>query len=466
MRHAGSAADDWPPQRQTIPGGNGLIRTRTPATPPGPGALPEASVIPDLPDIPEALNAPFAASASAPAATTAQIPVQSAGPPPAPAGDTKSASTATVGAPQRRPRLYVIDALRLCAALMVAMHHYAGTFRVDRPHNLVWDRPVSDIMPSVFRVSAYGWMGVEIFFVISGFVICMSSWGRRPRDFFVSRVIRLYPAYWFAVVFSSIVLTAYPTVWRGPSAREMFFNFSMLQGGSHVANVDGVYWTLWSELRFYLVFLIVVATGLTYRKVVIFCCTWGALAALAPVAGLPALSLLADRDATWYFIAGLALYLMHRFGQDLLLWGILCMSWVMAQDELARRVENVEHVSGWRAALVIYTLFLLFMVGVAVGVTDRIQWKWLATAGSLTYPFYLLHYTAGTTAIHYLRDRMDARLLVLALIAAALVLSYAVHRLVERPLARLLKRGLTGAFDRLGPPPEPRARFARSDAGG
>uniref|UniRef100_A0AAU2VA93 Integral membrane protein n=1 Tax=Streptomyces sp. NBC_00003 TaxID=2903608 RepID=A0AAU2VA93_9ACTN len=36
-----------------------------------------------------------------------------------------------------------------------------------------------------------------IFFLISGFVICMSCWGKPLGDFFVSRVVRLYPAYWF-----------------------------------------------------------------------------------------------------------------------------------------------------------------------------------------------------------------------------------------------------------------------------
>ena len=69
---------------------------------------------------------------------------------------------------------------------MVAVHHLAGTNRVNQPGNAIWDRPVSDIMPSVFRVATYGWIGVEIFFVISGFVICMSCWGA-PRGSSSSR---------------------------------------------------------------------------------------------------------------------------------------------------------------------------------------------------------------------------------------------------------------------------------------
>jgi peptidoglycan/LPS O-acetylase OafA/YrhL len=320
---------------------------------------------------------------------------------------------------------------------------------VDQPGNVVWGRPVSEVMPTVFRFDAYGWIGVEIFFVISGFVICMSCWGRTPRQFFVSRVIRLYPAYWFAIVFTTAVVVAVPGVWNRLKLRDVLLNFTMLQSGSGVDSVDGVYWTLWSELRFYLLFLAVVATGLTYRKVVVFCCAWGAAAMLAPAADLPLLTLVANPDGAWFFIAGLALYLMHRFGQDLLLWGVLAMAWLMGQRQLGVRIDDFEHVSGWRGSVVIFTAFLLTMAAIALGATDRLRWRWLVTAGSLTYPLYLLHYVAGTTAIARLQGTMDPRLLVVVVIAGFLLLSWAVHRFVEAPVARVLKRGLDRSFGRL-----------------
>jgi len=350
---------------------------------------------------------------------------------------------------RRRPRLYVLDGLRLCAALFVALHHFAGTARLDRPHNPVWGRPVSEIMPGVFRVASYGWIGVEIFFVISGFVICMSCWGRTPRQFFISRVIRLYPAYWFAVLFTTGVLAAFPGVWERLAPRDVLLNLTMLQAGSGVANVDGVYWTLWAELRFYLLFLVVVMFGLTYRRVVLFCCVWGAAAMLAPSTGFPLLELIANPSGAWYFIAGLALYLMYRFGQDLLLWGILGMAWLMGQKEIGTRIDTVEGVSGWRGAVAIFTVFLLVMVAITLGKLDRVRGKWLVTAGAMTYPLYLMHYAAGTTVISRLRDEMDARLVIVVVLAGFLVLSWAVHRGVERPLAGVVKRGLDAAFLRV-----------------
>ncbi|MFE6287646.1 acyltransferase family protein [Streptomyces sp. NPDC057877] len=347
-----------------------------------------------------------------------------------------------------RPRLYVLDGIRLAAALMVVLHHYVGTRRVNEPGNPVWDRPVSEIVPTWFRLTSFGWIGVEIFFVISGFVICMSCWGRTPRQFFVSRVIRLYPAYWFAVFFTTAVVTLLPGVWERLPVREVLLNLTMLQQGSGVPHVDLVYWTLWSELRFYLLFMVVVAVGLTYRRVVVFCCVWGAAAMLAPVSEFPLLVLVANPTGAWFFIAGLALYLMYRFGQDLLLWGILGMAYLMGQLELGERAAY-EQVSSWRGAVLIYTAFLLVMVAVALGYTDRVRWRWLVTAGCLTYPLYLTHYAAGTALIARLRDVVDPRLLVVGLIAGFLVLSWGVHRWVERPVGRVVKRGLDASFARV-----------------
>ncbi|XUL87958.1 hypothetical protein ACQ86D_15840 [Streptomyces galilaeus] len=132
-----------------------------------------------------------------------------------------------------------------------------------------------------------------------------------------------------------------------------------------------------------------------------------------------------------------------------MLWGILGLASLMGQLEPGHRIDAVEHVSGWRASTVVFTVFVLVMAAIALGATDRLRWKWLTTAGAMTYPFHLLHYAAGTTLINRFRDTMDPRRLVVCVISGFLVPSWLVHRLVERPTARLLKSGLNTSFARL-----------------
>lgn len=50
------------------------------------------------------------------------------------------------------------------------------------------------MFPVLSEVTRYGYAGVNLFFVISGFVILMSVWGRTAPQFIASRVSRLYPA--------------------------------------------------------------------------------------------------------------------------------------------------------------------------------------------------------------------------------------------------------------------------------
>ena len=52
--------------------------------------------------------------------------------------------------------------------------------------------------PAIANVTKYGYLGVNLFLLISGFVILVSSDGKSPRQFVISRIVRLYPTYWVA----------------------------------------------------------------------------------------------------------------------------------------------------------------------------------------------------------------------------------------------------------------------------
>ena len=96
-----------------------------------------------------------------------------------------------------RDRLYEIDLLRITAALAVVCYHY--TFSGYAGHI------TSIAFPALSTAKRYGYLGVDMFFVISGFVVLLSAWGRRPHQFVISRIVRLYPAYWVAVTITAVI---------------------------------------------------------------------------------------------------------------------------------------------------------------------------------------------------------------------------------------------------------------------
>ncbi|WP_405980408.1 acyltransferase family protein [Streptomyces sp. NBC_00158] len=349
----------------------------------------------------------------------------------------------------RRPRLYVLDGLRLLAALSVVAFHWTGV----NLHPEVWGQKPKSLMPAVNGITAYGWMGVQLFFLISGFVICMSCWGRSPRDYFISRVVRLYPAYWFGVIATALVVNFAVTV--RPSRKplgisDLLANLTMLQKPLWVPDADGVYWTLWVELRFYLLFAVVAVMGLTYRRVLAFCGIWTILAVIAPYTQIGLLDLLLLPNDAPYFIAGVAMYLIYRFGVNPMLIAVVAFSWLIAQNRLHVTVGAYRHEVGydlsWPIAATITAVFFLVMLAAATGLLNRIQWKWLTVAGALTYPVYLLHQEIGWALIRWGRDHGLAPYPLLAMcLAAILLLSWLVHRFVERPGSASLKRMLEGA---------------------
>lgn len=87
--------------------------------------------------------------------------------------------------------------------------------------------------------------------------------------------------------------------------------------------------------------------------------------------------------------------------------------------------------------------FFGVMTLLATGKLSGIKWRWLPIAGARTYPLYLLHQVSGRELIGYLAPRgVDPWVLVGSLTAGMLVLSYLVHKIVEKPLSRYLVRRL------------------------
>ncbi|MFF4244138.1 acyltransferase family protein [Streptomyces sp. NPDC001822] len=356
-------------------------------------------------------------------------------------------------APRAGGRLRALDGLRILAALMVCLYHYAGK---NGEVAESWGQSPGLMFPTLSSVATYGCLGVQFFFVISGFVICMSSWGRSPGDFFRSRVARLYPAYWAAIVIVTAAAVLLPVVVRPLPLDEFFVNLTMLQQPMGVDRVLGVCWTLWVEMRFYLLFAVfVVWRGVTYRRVVVFCVAWTFAGVFARIAHTPLTDALVMRDHAPYFIAGLAFYLIHRYGSDLLLWGIVLTSWLLGQrysvTALWHPGMDGDFARSPYVIQAITALAFLAVAAVALGWLDRADWRWLTVAGALTYPFYLLHEHLGWFAIRIMNRalHLPPYVTLAASVSSVLILAHLLHRLVEKPLGSRLKRAMTAQAARI-----------------
>lgn len=356
--------------------------------------------------------------------------------------------------PTRTPRIAVLDGLRLIAALAVVGFHYTVAWRVDGV------RPPQHFLPTAAHVTVYGFLGVELFFMISGFVICMSSWGRKLGDFFTSRVSRLYPAYWVCILLTLVVVTILPISGGVPqpaefSLTDIAVNLTMLQEPMGVPSVDTVYWTLFVELRFYLLFAFLVRFGLDYRRTVLFCAVWMTVALIAPTLQSPLITMLTIPEYAPYFIAGIAMYLIHRFGPTPLLYAIVGFAWLICLDRVSDRVGSITPGFGvprWPGLLFI-TVAYLVMLAVALRWTDRITWSWLTVAGALTYPFYLLHQRIGYSVMRtvYEHTKMPVWMVIAATAVGVAGLAWLVHRVVERPLTVALRSALRRSIAELRP---------------
>src|SRR6266567_3571227 len=166
-------------------------------------------------------------------------------------------------------RLRELDLLRFVAAMAVMMHHFTGVRYYTPWHD------ATKVFPAASKVTGYGYLGVQLFFVISGFVILMSAWDRRPGDFAVSRFVRLFPAYWCAVglvlfvYYATGLSSGYPVSKIGPLER-VLPNLTMLQTGVGAPDSESVYWTLWIEIHFYALIALMVWRGINYSRALAF----------------------------------------------------------------------------------------------------------------------------------------------------------------------------------------------------
>jgi peptidoglycan/LPS O-acetylase OafA/YrhL len=188
------------------------------------------------------------------------------------------------------------------------------------------------------------------------------------------------------------------------------------------------------------------AVGITYRRCLGFMAGWVFLLLVGERLDISLLKVVLVQFSAPYFIAGMALFLIYRFGGSLLPWLFVGVAWILGlvQSLGERPPAVVRFGDALGSALVVGVISLIFlvMILVALGKLDGLDWKWFTVLGALTYPLYLFHHHVGFLLIQWLHPVLGNRVTLPLVLGAVLGVAWLVYRLVEVPLQPRLKTAL------------------------
>ena len=341
-------------------------------------------------------------------------------------------------------RLYQIDLFRFIAAISVLLFHY--TFRGFASDNM----SILDF-PELGKIFRYGYLGVDLFFIISGFVIILSIEKSNLSKFIQSRIIRLYPAYWFCLTITFLTMVFFGHPYYSATVPQYMVNLTMFQRFLGIEHIDGVYWTLLVEMKFYfLIALYLIIRSQKNISIDYFIYTWLAVSLLPLIidfeASLPlrAIYFILGLNFSHYFIAGMLFYKIHTTGNKPFYLTGLALSLVLAVINGIKYLDLQYvylkvHLSPVVVSAVIVAIFAM-MYMVSAGWLNRANSPSFLKIGVLTYPLYLIHQNTGFIIFNNLGHTVNKYLLLTVTIVFMISVSYIINRFIEVPLARFLKR--------------------------
>ena len=343
-------------------------------------------------------------------------------------------------------RVAELDVMRGLAALSVLLFHYCTRFDELYHHA---QRPL------------VGWslgsFGMQFFFMISGFVIFMTlERTQRKLDFVVSRVSRLYPVYWAAIAVTTALVWTFGLPGLEVGLNDTLASATMVQSMLGFKSVDGVYWSLLVELKFYVAMFLVFAGGMLPR-IRWLMLAWVPLAFVVNhlyqyspyghAIAIKALHGLLISDWIHLFALGVVMYHRKMAGRfqyvDLALIG-LCL----ANEYQHRLIHMSDPIEGARAVSLISPAGSALLVAALCGVFYLLAAGWLKWLhirpllflGAISYPLYLVHQNIGFVVLRSIeRAGINVNLGILIATIVAILLAATLHYAVEMPAMRAIR---------------------------
>lgn len=334
--------------------------------------------------------------------------------------------------------IHSIQLLRAIAAGLVALFHAHQAFAAQVTQT--W-------FANEEYVFGFGAVGVHIFFVISGFIMVVTSFGHegfRVRAFFRRRLVRIYPIYWICALLYLAVheMTSQPYDLTG----QAFLGALVLWPGS-ASGIIGPAWTLGFEMFFYVCFGLAMTLGLTRGLVILGAVFASSILAGAALESASAFVQVITNTLLLEFLAGSAIgwltlqgRLPVRFGASLTGFATMLFAAGLVID-----------YNRWPSALTWGVPSAILVLGLVAwesrtGAASAVRWG--GQLGDSSYVLYLIHTLLVALAVdaawaHGGQTSLAPITAGFVIATAAVAIAHGAHLLVERPLMRRLNPSRT-----------------------
>lgn len=328
-----------------------------------------------------------------------------------------------------KSRIKELDGLRGLAAFSVMLFHYTNN------HNTyAGEVPFFE----------YGHYGVEMFFVISGFVISLTLYNKSDiTEFAKARFFRLFPIYWVCVIITFSIVEFIGLTDMKRSFIDFLLNFTMIQRFIGVEYVDGSYWSLQYELFFYAI-IAILHFKLRLNHMVILK-VFASLSFLSLIINILGAHQMMQVEGGIFEILYFRLYgvLILEF-IHLFLIGITLYNFITDQISLKTMIIFIALSLLTSLSFSIQDFIALGVILVIFYTVLKMKWSFwrsnlMTWLGAISYVLYLIHMNIGRSLINLIRA-YDINTLWSITIVMSIILCLAslIHYQIEKPLFRKL----------------------------